>query len=156
MLPLKLAQFTALLLYALVLGVFWGTWFAQGRTMDALSAATFLENGRMYIANLAAPMRVLLPSSILATFLAAFLARRRGPGAFYGALAAGLIMAAALAITLGVNVPIDDRIKSWTLDTLPADWERIRDRWETFHCLRAWLSIAGFAALAGGSLATRE
>ena len=28
----------------------------------------------------------------------------------------------------------------------------IRDRWETFHLLRTWISIAGFSALAGGAL----
>lgn len=155
-LTVKPAQFAALILYALVLGVFWGTWFSQSRTMDSLSASTFLENGRMYIANLAMPMRFLMPGCLLATFLAAYLVRDRGPKAFYGTLAAGALMVAALVITLAVNVPIDNQIKTWTLDTLPADWERIRDRWEAFHCLRTWLSIGGFASLAGASLASRD
>jgi hypothetical protein len=31
---LKALQFSAIMLYALVMGVFWGTWFAQSRTMD--------------------------------------------------------------------------------------------------------------------------
>lgn len=154
--PLKPVQFAALMLYALVLGVFWGTWFAQSRTMDTLSAATFLENGRMYIANLAMPMRFLMPSCLAATFLAAYLARGRGPAASYGTLAAGILMMAALAVTLGVNVPLDFQFKSWSLETLPPDWERLRDRWETFHRLRTWLSIGGFAALAGAVLATRD
>ena len=46
--------------------------------------------------------------------------------AFRGTLAAGILMVAALSITLTVNVPIDDQIKSWTPETLPSDWAAIR------------------------------
>jgi hypothetical protein len=148
----KPLRFTTILLYALVMGVFWGTWFSQSRTMDALSAATFLENGRMYIANLAGPMRLLMPGSLVLTFVTAYLSKDRRSWAYRGTLAAGLLMLAALAITLAVNVPIDNQIKAWTLESLPKDWEAIRDRWETFHVLRTWISIAGFSCLVGGSL----
>ena len=169
---LKILQFSAILLYALVMGVFWGTWFAQSRTMDQLGPGTFIENGRLYIANLAMPMRFLMPGSILATFLAAFALgshKRSDKGAnkkagkssrdgrtwaFRGTLAAGVLMVAALIITLTVNVPIDNLIKTWTLETLPSDWAGIRDHWEAFHCLRTWISIAGFAALVTGTLAS--
>ncbi len=155
----KSLQFAALMLYALVLGVFWGTWFAQSRTMHLLSAATFLENGRQYIANLAFPMRILMPASLAATLLAAYSAyseRRQGRAAFGFTAAAALLMAAAFAITLTVNVPIDDRIKTWTLENLPTDWGRIRDHWEVFHCLRTWTCFAGFASLTAGILASKD
>jgi hypothetical protein len=157
---LKALQFSAIMLYALVMGIFWGTWFAQSRTMDQLGPATFMENGRLYIANLAMPMRFLMPGSILVTFLTAFaLWGQRGrqdrrPWAFRGTLAAGVLMVAALIITLTVNVPIDNLIKTWTLETLPTDWAGIRDHWEAFHCLRTWVSIAGFSALVAGTLAS--
>ncbi|MDB5051572.1 MAG: Protein of unknown function transrane [Fibrobacteres bacterium] len=152
---LKALQFSTIMIYALVLGVFWGTWFSQSRTMELLSPETFLENGRQYIANLAMPMRILMPGSILLTFLTAFFIGDRKSPAFYGALAAGLLMVVALIITLSVNVPIDNQIKTWTLQSLPTDWGRIRDRWEFFHFLRTWVSIAGFAFLVGGTLANR-
>lgn len=152
---LQVLRFSTILIYALVLGVFWGTWFAQSRTMDQLSAATFLENGRHYIANLAMPMRFLMPGSILLTFATLFHIKDRKSWAFRGTLAAGLLMVAALAVTLGVNVPIDYQFKTWTLHTLPSDWAQIRDRWEMFHCLRTWITISGFAALVWGSLSNR-
>jgi hypothetical protein len=152
---LKTLQFATIMLYALVLGVFWGTWFSQSRTMDALSAATFLENGRQYIANLAMPMRFLMPASLLAVLAAAYFARGKGRGAFWATSAAAALMAAALAVTLAVNVPIDNQIKTWTLQSLPSDWDRIRDHWEAFHCLRTWMTLAGFACLTGGSLAAK-
>jgi Domain of unknown function (DUF1772) len=153
---LKVLQFSTIMIYALVLGVFWGTWFAQSRTMDVLSAATFLENGRQYIANLAMPMRFLMPASILLPWLTSFFIRDRRSPAFFGNLGAGMLMAGAMAITLAVNVPIDNQIKTWTLQSLPSDWDRIRDHWETFHCLRTWISISGFAALVGGIIWSRD
>lgn len=153
---LKALQFSTLMIYALVVGVFWGTWFSQSRTMEVLSPATFLENGRQYIANLALPMRFLMPGSILLTFWTAWSLRDRKSAAFRGTLAAGVLMLAAMAITLIVNVPIDNLIKTWTLRTLPTDWGAIRDHWEAFHCLRTWISVGGFAFLVGGTLASRE
>jgi len=54
-------------------------------------------------------------------------------------------------ITLSVNVPIDNAIAGWTMNTLPSDWTRIRDRWEAYHAARTFLSLAGFGcALAPG------
>ena len=58
----------------------------------------------------------------------------------------------ATAITLLVNVPIDELMAGWTLATLPADWTQIRDRWESFHTLRTFLSLGGLAATLAGSL----
>jgi hypothetical protein len=153
---LKTLQFTALMLYSLVFAVFWGTWFSQSRAMEVLSAGTFLENGRLYIANLAMPMRFLMPAALVATIAAAWRLRGRGRARAILASGAAVLMAAALAITLSVNVPIDNQIKTWTLATLPSDWSRIRDHWEAFHCLRAWLSLAGTACLAAANLAGRS
>ena len=150
---LKVLQFVALMLYALVFAVFWGTWFSQSRTMDILSAETFLENGRLYISNLALPMRFLMPATLIVTIAAAWGLRSRDRGASVLTWTAVLLMAAALAITLLVNVPIDNQIKTWTPATLPSDWVRLRDRWEFFHCLRAWSSLAGMACLAANHAA---
>jgi hypothetical protein len=40
------------------------------------------------------------------------------------------LLVVALVITLSVNVPIDYAIDRWTVETLPADWMSIRNRWE--------------------------
>jgi hypothetical protein len=42
---IRTAQATTIVLFALVMGVFWGTWFALSRTMSRLSAETFLAVG---------------------------------------------------------------------------------------------------------------
>jgi hypothetical protein len=47
---LKLAQFSTKILFALVMGVFWGTWFALSRSI-ACYGLTFLDIGHTAIRN---------------------------------------------------------------------------------------------------------
>jgi uncharacterized membrane protein len=63
-------------------------------------------------------------------------------------LAAGFaLMVAALVVTLAVEVPIDNQIQDWTAATLPGDWRSIQARWELFHTIRTFLSIAAVVAV---------
>jgi len=152
----RVAQGATIVLFALVMGVFWGTWFALSRTMQKLSAETFLAVGREMIHNLAVPMAVLLPVALLAALVAlALLWPDRRTPAFGWLLAGFVLMAAALAVTLVVNVPIDNQIKTWTAATLPGDWRSTQSRWELFHTVRTFLSIAAVIAVTISALAVR-
>jgi len=44
-------------------------------------------------------------------------------------------------------VPIDNQIKTWTAETIPADWTTFRARWQVFHTARTFLSLASLASL---------
>jgi hypothetical protein len=149
---LKIAQFIALLFSFLVGGVFWGTWFSLSRSISSLSAPTFLEIGRAIIANLAGPMRILMPGAIIAALATLALFPNRRCIAFYCTLLGGALLVAALVITLSVNVPIDNQIKIWTAASLPANWAEVRERWETFHAARTFVSLGAFVLLLAGSL----
>ncbi len=151
---LKVLQFFAVMLFALVTGVFWGTWFSLSRSIVSISAGTFLETGHTIIRNLALPMRFLMPGAIILSIMTAFFTPRNTV-AFYFTLAGAILLAAAMTITLSVNVPIDNQIRVWTIDALPSNWGQIRSRWEDFHALRTFLSIAGLASLLIGALTTR-
>lgn len=154
---MKMLQLVSVMLFALVTGVFWGTWFSLSRSMSAISPATFLEVGRIMISNLGGPMRVLLPASILsAAALLYVLYRRRESSAFILAAVAVSLMLVALTTTLVVNVPLDYVFVSWTVDTLPGDWRAIRDRWEFYHGVRTLLSIAALGSLVGSVLVSRN
>jgi uncharacterized membrane protein len=144
----KLVQFVTLLLFSLVTGVFWGTWFSLSRSMVSLTAPTFLEVGHTMIGNLGGPMSVLMPAAVLSGIIATgLLFRRRHTHSAGFALASVLLLLAAMAITLAVNVPIDRQIQSWTLVTLPPDWTAIRDRWEFYHGLRTLVSLVALSCL---------
>ena len=141
------AHATTLVLFSLVMGVFWGTWFSLSRTMDQLSGETFVAVGHQMIRNLGTPMAILLPLSLLSALVTLALARQEGQAAAFWWLAAGfLLMVAVLVVTLAVEVPIDNRIQAWTAATLPADWRAIQARWELGHTIRTFTSIAAVAA----------
>ena len=154
---LRLALFVHVLLFALVVGVFWGTWFSLSRSMRSITASTFLEVGHTMIANLGGPMALLMPAALLSAAPVLFmLYRRHQRGSFFLALAGAVLLVAALVITLSVNVPIDGAIARWTIDALPADWTDMRDRWETFHAARTFISLAGFGCALAAALWSRE
>ena len=143
----RAAQAATTVLFALVMGVFWGTWFSLSRTMDQLSAETFLAVGHQMIRNLGGPMAVLLPLSLLSALVTlALLWPHRSAAEFWWVAAGFLLMVAALVITLAVEVPIDNQIETWTVATLPADWRSIQSRWELWHTVRTFLSIAALVA----------
>src|SRR5215217_7841052 len=127
---LKLAQFINILLLFLVAGVLWGTWFSLARSITSITPKTFLAIGQIMIGNLALPMSILMPIALLSTLPVLFLLyRQKSTPAFYLTLCGLVLFVVALVITLVVNVPIDNQIKQWMVETLPTNWEAIRDRW---------------------------
>jgi uncharacterized membrane protein len=145
---IRAAQATTIVLFALVMGVFWGTWFSLSRTMSQLSAETFVAVGHEMIQNLGVPMAILLPLTLLCALVTLALLWRAGRGAaFWWLLAGFLLMVAALVITLVVEVPIDNKIETWTAATLPGDWRLIQSRWELFHTIRTFASIAAVVSV---------
>jgi uncharacterized membrane protein len=140
------AQATTIVLFALVMGVFWGTWFSLSRTMDRLSSETFLAVGHEMIQNLGVPMAVLLPLALLSALVTLVLLWPDRSAAFWWLAAGFVLMVAALVITLAVEVPIDNQIETWTAATLPGDWRSIQSRWELWHTIRTFASIAAVVA----------
>ena len=92
-----------------------------------------------------------MPLSLLsAAFMLVVLPKRST--AFALAVASFVSMICALVVTLGVEVPIDNQIKEWTVNTLPSGWQALRDRWEFFHTVRTFVSIAAFALVSSAGL----
>jgi uncharacterized membrane protein len=152
---LKIAQFSTITLFALVMGVFWGTWFALSRSIVAFRPQTFLDIGQTAIRNLAVPMRILMPLALVSAIVLLLLLPKRS-NAFVLAVAGVLLMVGALLVTLTVEVPIDNQIKVWTVATLPANWEVLRDRWEFYHGMLTFLSIAALALVTASALTNQR
>ncbi|HEX5733809.1 MAG TPA: DUF1772 domain-containing protein [Blastocatellia bacterium] len=153
---LEIWQFINILLSALVTGVFWGTWLGLSRSMATFAPETFLAIGHAMIGNLGTIMAMLMPAAMLATLPVLYLLYRRRSPAFYPTLAGLALFVVALLITLLVEVPLDNQFKEWTVTTLPANWEQLRDRWEWFHVIRSWAAVAGLAMLLVGALFWRD
>lgn len=75
------------------------------------------------------------------------------PFAHLGALAGRLAQAAlvlqvlAILFSIGGPVPINNRIKLWTPDNLPANWRAQERRWDLYHWFRTAGLIIAFALL---------
>jgi uncharacterized membrane protein len=133
------------MLLVLVTGVFWGTWFSLSRTMYQLSPETFITIGKQIMQNVAPGMSIMMLLGIAGVLVLLLMAGRRKKAHFYWLLSTLILFVLALAITLFIEVPIDNQIKTWTSDALPIDWKAIRDRWQFYHTDRTFLSLAGIA-----------
>ena len=149
---LKILELAGLILAALVMGVFWGTWFTLTRSIPDFSATEFIHIGKTIIANVAWPMRILMPATLLIMLAAILLSYRVNKSSFYLYIISFLLMIATLIITVGIEVPIDNQIKSWTETTVPANWKSLRYTWDQFHTIRTFTSIASVAFFAGGMI----
>lgn len=129
----------------LVTGVFWGTWFALSRTMYKFPAETFVAIGTEIMQNVATGMAIMMPLGIICLLTLLLTAGRRKKAHFYWLLSALILFIIALAITLLIEVPIDNQIKTWTIDHLPDNWKQIRDRWQFYHTNRTFITVAGMA-----------
>lgn len=153
---LEIWQFINILLLSLVTAVFWGTWLGLSRSMNSLSKETFLEVAHAMIGNLGTIMAILMPAAMLATLPVLYLLYRRRSKAFYPTLTGLVLFVVALLITLLVEVPLDIEFQKWTVTTLPADWQQLRERWEWWHVIRSWVAIAGLALLLAAALFWRD
>ena len=149
---LEIWQFVSIFLLSLVTAVFWGSWLGLSRSMNSLSKETFLEVAHAMIGNLGTIMALLMPAAILASLPVLYLLYRRRSPAFYPTLVGFGLFVIALLITLGVEVPLDLQFERWTESTMPANWQALRARWEWWHMIRSWASVAALALMLAGTL----
>ncbi len=145
----KLLIIINLVLVMLVTGVFWGTWFTLTRSLDVFPAESFILIGKTIISNVAWPMRILMPVTLICLLVICIFSKNHKPSLYFFA-GSFLLMLITLLITVIVEVPIDNEIKNWTVSTLPGNWTSLRSRWDVFHTLRTFTSILSFIALSIG------
>jgi anthrone oxygenase-like protein len=95
--------------------------------------------------------RIAGPAEVVAVVTTAVLAwwtRKQQPAAFPLVSTAAGCLAAAHGIFWGVVQPVNVEMVKWPLDAIPADWARVRDRWEYGHAVRAGLVTIALGALA--------
>ena len=150
----KLLQFITLLLLMLITGLFWGTWFSLSRSIDNFSASEFIHIGKVIIKNVANPMRVIMPLCILLMAVSLWLYPEKRSVTFYLIVTSFVLLIVTLIITVGIEVPIDNQIKTWSPETVPSDWTAIRGRWQFFHTIRTFTSLASFGLFSAASFET--
>ncbi len=84
--------------------------------------------------------------AVVTAVVLVFLVRQRRPAFGWTLLGAFCLIASHLAFWIWV-APVNATMAPLTPETLPADWMRLRDRWEYTHAARAILQIMALAAL---------
>jgi len=134
--------------------MFVGTRAAVSPSVSALPTDAYVVVQQSMIRNLIPVMRWLMPAAVGSTVVALLTTRSRRAVGF---TAAGLSCQMAMgAITQRVNMPINRDVLGWAPDTLPANWQQRRDRWERWHTARAALAVAGHAALAAAAVSAED
>jgi uncharacterized membrane protein len=100
--------------------------------------------------NMEQVMTVLMPAATGSIVPVLWLTHGVRARTFYADVAGLGMLLVALVVTLVVEVPIVKQIVTWTPETLPEDWEALRDRWSRFHLVRIGAGVGGFVALVAG------
>ena len=67
--------------------------------------------------------------------------------AFILTLIAALSFLGMLALFTFGNNPLNQQIATWTPETLPANWQQVRDAWDRFHVISSVLAALAFTVL---------
>lgn len=92
-------------------------------------------------------MPALVLGGLVATFAAAVLSGGQGLAVVVLTVAAAVLMAATIMITLSLLGPLNRAADSWDPACLPCGWEAARTSWATWHPLRTVLAVAAFSCL---------
>ena len=141
---MKTWELASIVCSALVAGMFYGPWAALSRSMRTFAPEVFLAIVDRMNRNMAPVMTVLMPAALLAMIPVLIASYGTYPKVFSLYAAAFILFIVALAVTVLVEVPIVKEIATWTVATLPANWQQVRDRWVRFHVIRV---VAGLASL---------
>ena len=141
---IKTWQLISIVCSALVAGMFHGPWAALSRSMRTFTPEVFLAIVDRMNRNMAPLMTVLMPATLLSIVPVLFLSYRDQRKTFYLNAIALALFIIALLVTVLVEVPIVEKIVTWKVSTLPANWQQLRDRWGKFHLVRV---ITGLASL---------
>jgi uncharacterized membrane protein len=62
-------------------------------------------------------------------------------------LLAALSFLGMLALFAFGNSPLNQQIAAWTPQTLPANWQQVRDAWDRYHAISSVLAAVAFTVL---------
>ncbi|MFJ9421846.1 anthrone oxygenase family protein [Streptomyces sp. NPDC101249] len=137
-------QVVTTVVVGLMVGVEFSVAFVVNPILDGLPGDGALHGrargGRM----LGTVMPFWYAGSLALVAVLALAGRQRGTALV--AVSAGLLLVSVVMSVL-LLVPINNRSRTWTAETAPADWRRQTDRWDRLHRVRVAVVVAAFALL---------
>jgi uncharacterized membrane protein len=149
---LKIFDLISIVLLTLVSGMYWGPYWAFTKSLNTFKPDVLLTNVDRLNKNMEPLMTALTPVALLSTVPILWLSWGVQMWTFYLTLAALVLFVITLLVTMFVEVPIVRQIISWTPSTLPDNWQKLRDRWVSFHLARIIPSLIGLVLLLVGAI----
>jgi archaellum biogenesis protein FlaJ (TadC family) len=134
----SIVRFINIIVAALLAGVSFGIWI--GFNPLKLSPSTYIEQQQNMLRALKVLMISLVIFAALITISSAFLQKNNKP-AFISLLVAAVFFISCILITRFGIKPIDDKVMTWTVNSIPGDWTELRDKWWLLHKLRTFVEL---------------
>ena len=126
-------------------GLLFGDWLGPAFARSAMSVSSFVEFQQIvhinYLRTLPALSTIALATPILWLVL---LRNRRDSAEFKILLAATMAIAIGFAITLVLNVPVNNQLETWNAAAPPPNAREIWSTWEKAHVIRTVFWVVGF------------
>lgn len=154
---LGVVKAVAILSAGLVAGILFGDRMGASFARPVLPASSFVQFQQIQHVHFARMMPPLILTAIAAGLAWLALARAQWSGvAFWLVALATAAMACGFALTLAVNIPINNQLMTWSVAAPPADVREVWSRWERIHTIRTilWLGAFALEAVALGMFAS--
>ena len=137
-------RFANILMAGLIAGTLLGIWI--GFNPAVLSAQAYVEQQQGAIKALNVLMPLLGLITIILTVIAAILQKQNQPVFVTLLIAAGFLIISGLITKFG-NQPINSIVITWNKMDVPDNWTELRDKWWSFHRLRALTALIAFCLI---------
>jgi uncharacterized membrane protein len=149
----RVVLFAALFFVALVAGAAFAIWIDYNPA--GMSSAFYTEKMQHAIRVFTVPLPTVVILGVLFTIVSTFLARRERLD-FYLLIVASVCIVAVALITAWGNIPINNQIRTWSINSPPADWAELAKKWWWFQTLRTVSAIGGLSLLTVTALVRRK
>jgi len=145
--------FAALFFVALVAGAAFAIWIDYNPA--GMSSTFYTEKMQHAIRVFTVPLPTVVILGALFTIVSTFLARHERLD-FYLLIGASVCIIAVALITALGNVPINNQIRTWSIDSPPPNWGELAQKWWSFQTVRTLSAIGGLSFLAVTALVRRK
>lgn len=141
---LKVLNWASIFFLMLTVGVFWGSYLSFSRSYNLLSLPELIHVGKIIVANLAWPMRLISIFTVGLMLTSIYMQIDKKSRWFYFLVISIVCLIIPLILTITLEVPINNQVISWNPSTAPADWTALRDRWELIGVVRVVFALLSF------------
>ncbi len=138
-------RLVALVSTGLLAGIFLGDRMGLGFARPALPVSSFVQLQQIQHVHFVRMMPVLQIAALLSSVIWLFLLRSSVRSPHFAMIAVATIcLLVVFALTMTINVPINNTLMTWSASAPPADALEIWKRWEQVNTLRAIIAPAAF------------